>query len=367
MGYTLVKNLGGEHTLHAASFQVWSHGDDNEEGEGNEHAEDDKDEDHEHDEDAGLEGLESQHRFTMLESADILLPLFLVLSVVNGLKNYSTMLEILLSETIHHAGLSRADRSLVEDLFSDGSLSLLISTATLAWGVNLPVHAVIIKGTKVYDPKEGAWVELSGQDVLQMLGRAGRPQFDTFGEGIIITKGEELQFYLSLVNAQLPIESQLLWSSGKGGSSRLVDALNAEIVLGNVRNREEAVDWLGYTYLYVRMLKDPGLYGVGKDYLEPSDPTLRLKRSDIIHTSATLLDKASLIRYNRVTGTLHPTELGRIASHFYITYPNMLTYTRVLKKEMGVLELCRVFAGSEEFREIPVREEEKGEIWKLLE
>ncbi|KAJ3786023.1 Sec63 Brl domain-containing protein, partial [Lentinula aff. detonsa] len=268
---------------------------------------------------------------------------------------------------IHHAGLSRADRSLVEDLFSDGSLSLLISTATLAWGVNLPVHAVIIKGTKVYDPKEGAWVELSGQDVLQMLGRAGRPQFDTFGEGIIITKGEELQFYLSLVNAQLPIESQLLWSSGKGGSSRLVDALNAEIVLGNVRNREEAVDWLGYTYLYVRMLKDPGLYGVGKDYLEPSDPTLRLKRSDIIHTSATLLDKASLIRYNRVTGTLHPTELGRIASHFYITYPNMLTYTRVLKKEMGVLELCRVFAGSEEFREIPVREEEKGEIGKLLE
>ncbi|KAJ3742374.1 Sec63 Brl domain-containing protein, partial [Lentinula detonsa] len=268
---------------------------------------------------------------------------------------------------IHHAGLSRADRSLVEDLFSDGSLSLLISTATLAWGVNLPVHAVIIKGTKVYDPKKGAWVELSGQDVLQMPGRAGRPQFDTFGEGIIITKGEELQFYLSLVNAQLPIESQLLWSSGKGGSSRLVDALNAEIVLGNVRNREEAVDWLGYTYLYVRMLKDPGLYGVGKDYLEPSDPTLRLKRSDIIHTSATLLDKASLIRYNLVTGTLHPTELGRIASHFYITYPNMLTYTRVLKKEMGVLELCRVFAGSEEFREIPVREEEKGEIWKLLE
>ncbi|KAJ3992635.1 putative RNA helicase [Lentinula boryana] len=268
---------------------------------------------------------------------------------------------------IHHAGLSRADRSLVEDLFSDGSLSLLISTATLAWGVNLPAHAVIIKGTEVYDPKKGAWVELSGQDVLQMLGRAGRPQFDTFGEGIIITKGEELQFYLSLVNAQLPIESQLLGSSGKGGSSRLVDALNAEIVLGNVRNREEAVDWLGYTYLYVRMLKDPGLYGVGKDYLDPSDPTLRLKRSDIIHTSATLLDKASLIRYNRVTGTFHPTELGRIASHFYITYPNMLTYTRVLKKEMGILELCRVFAGSEEFREIPVREEEKGEIGKLLE
>jgi hypothetical protein len=31
-----------------------------------------------------------------------------------------------------------------------------------------------------------------------MMGRAGRPQFDSFGEGIIITGHGELQFYLSL-------------------------------------------------------------------------------------------------------------------------------------------------------------------------
>ncbi|KAJ3757592.1 putative RNA helicase [Lentinula raphanica] len=260
---------------------------------------------------------------------------------------------------IHHAGLSRSDRSLVEDLFSDGSLSILVSTATLAWGVNLPAHAVVIKGTEVYDPRKGRWVELGGGDVLQMLGRAGRPQFDTFGEGIIITKGEELQFYLSLLNAQLPIESQLL-----GG---LVDALNAEIVLGNVRNLEEGVNWLGYTYLYVRMLRDPALYGVGRDYLDPSDPTLLLKRSDIIHTAAVVLDRASLIKYDRATGALQSTELGRIASHYYVSYGSMVGYMRALRKEMGMLELCRVFAGSEEFRDIPVRQEEKLELAKLLE
>ena len=76
---------------------------------------------------------------------------------------------------IHHAGLSSRDRSLVEDLFAAGHLQLLCSTATLAWGVNLPAHTVIIKGTQVYSPEKGKWIELSGQDVLQMMGRAGRP------------------------------------------------------------------------------------------------------------------------------------------------------------------------------------------------
>ena len=47
----------------------------------------------------------------------------------------------------HHAGMARADRTLVEDLFADGHIQVLVSTATLAWGVNLPAHSVIIKGS----------------------------------------------------------------------------------------------------------------------------------------------------------------------------------------------------------------------------
>ena len=48
---------------------------------------------------------------------------------------------------VHHAGLMKEDRNLVEDLFAAGHLRILVSTATLAWGVNLPAHTVIIKGT----------------------------------------------------------------------------------------------------------------------------------------------------------------------------------------------------------------------------
>ena len=47
--------------------------------------------------------------------------------------------------SIHHAGMLRQDRNLVERLFSEGLIKVLVCTATLAWGVNLPAHAVIIK------------------------------------------------------------------------------------------------------------------------------------------------------------------------------------------------------------------------------
>src|SRR5271156_267645 len=257
---------------------------------------------------------------------------------------------------IHHAGMSATDRDSVENLFADGLLRVLVCTATLAWGVNLPAHTVIIKGTQVYSPEKGSWVELSPQDVLQMLGRAGRPQYDTYGEGIIITTQTEMQYYLSLLNQQLPIESQFV--------SRLADNLNAEIVLGNVRSRDEGVEWLGYTYLFVRMIRSPGLYSVGAEYED--DDALEQKRVDLIHSAAIVLERSNLVKYDKKTGKLQATELGRIASHYYITHSSMLTYNQHLQPQISTIELFRIFAESAEFKYIPVRQDEKAELAKLL-
>ena len=257
---------------------------------------------------------------------------------------------------IHHAGLSLADRDSVQALFADGSIQVLVCTATLAWGVNLPAHTVIIKGTQIYSPEKGSWVELSPQDVLQMLGRAGRPQYDTFGEGIIITAQSEIQYYLSLMNQQLPIESQLM--------SKLADNMNAEIVLGNIRDRDEGVQWLGYTYLFVRMLRSPGLYSVGADY--ENDDALVQKRVDLVHSAAVILERAGLVKYEKKTGRLQPTELGRISSHYYIGHNSMLTYSQHIQPSISNIELFRIFALSDEFKYIPVRQDEKLELAKLL-
>ena len=61
---------------------------------------------------------------------------------------------------IHHAGMLRPDRSLMERAFAGGHLKVLCCTATLAWGVNLPAHTVIIKGTQIYDAQIGSFKQL---------------------------------------------------------------------------------------------------------------------------------------------------------------------------------------------------------------
>jgi replicative superfamily II helicase len=53
----------------------------------------------------------------------------------------------------------------VESLFNGGHIKILCSTATLAWGVNLPAYGVLIKGTKVYDSNAGGYKDVGIFDV----------------------------------------------------------------------------------------------------------------------------------------------------------------------------------------------------------
>lgn len=253
----------------------------------------------------------------------------------------------------HHAGMLRQDRTLVEKLFSDGLIKVLVCTATLAWGVNLPAHAVIIKGTEIYDSKHGSFVDLGILDVLQIFGRAGRPQFDKSGLGIIITTHEKLNHYLSLLTNQFPIESNFIQC--------LSDNLNAEVTLGTISNVQEAIEWLSYTYLFVRMRINPQVYGLNYSDVE-DDPSLDAKRRQLIHTSAMALDKARMVRYNERTGDLNITDLGRTASHFYIKYDTVEVFNEMLKPVMNESEVLNMMANAQEFQQLKVRDDEMDEL-----
>lgn len=257
---------------------------------------------------------------------------------------------------IHNAGMIRSDRSLMERLFADGLLKVLVCTATLAWGVNLPAHTVVIKGTQLYDPKAGGWRDLGMLDVMQIFGRAGRPQFDKSGEGIIITTHDKLAYYLRLLTSQLPIESQFLGS--------LKDNLNAEVALGTVTNVREACAWLGYTYLFIRMKTNPLAYGIAWEEVI-GDPSLGAKQRAFIIDAARALDKAKMMRYDEKSGNFYCTELGRIASHFYLQYSSVETYNEMLRRRMSESEVINMVAHSSEFENIVVREEEQDELETL--
>ena len=97
----------------------------------------------------------------------------------------------------HHAGLNQKCREIVEKEFRKGTIKLLSSTPTLAAGVNLPARRVVISNINRYNAKVGANRPISILEYKQLCGRAGRPQYDDYGESIIVGNGnaEDLTEY----------------------------------------------------------------------------------------------------------------------------------------------------------------------------
>eukprot|EP00796_Vickermania_ingenoplastis_P004309 gene4310-3124_t len=263
---------------------------------------------------------------------------------------------------VHHAGLTRFDRTTTEDLCRDGHIKVLCCTSTLAWGVNLPAHTVIIRGTQIYDPKRGGQVSMSALDVMQMFGRAGRPQFDTSGEGIIISDEKEVGHFLRLIANALPIESKM--------QSRLCDHLNAEVNAGTISSVAEGCSWLEYTYLWQRIRVNPMLYGLKVNSIR-KDPELTAARYEMVLTAFQKLAKAGMVRFNEATGSVEATDLGRIASHYYLTHETIGEFNERMRKpdgtwldsiDMGVA--MTIVASANEFEQLRVRDEEVTTLLK---
>ena len=89
----------------------------------------------------------------------------------------------------HHAGLTSGQRKEVEAAFKSGLLVALTATPTLAAGVNLPARRVLVRDLKRWD--DGMSRPLPVMEVRQMLGRAGRPRYDTKGEAWVYCKGTD--------------------------------------------------------------------------------------------------------------------------------------------------------------------------------
>ncbi|KAI0775993.1 Sec63-domain-containing protein [Trametes elegans] len=259
---------------------------------------------------------------------------------------------------IHHAGMLRSDRNMMERMFEARAIKVLCCTATLAWGVNLPAHAVIIKGTQVYDSSKGAFTDLSVLDVLQVFGRAGRPGLEDSGVGFICTPEDKLTHYLDAVTSQVPIESKFV--------AGMIDSLNAEVALGTVANVHDAVQWLGYTYLFVRMRKNPFQYGLAWDEVA-EDPYLGAKRNQLITSAALQLAEARMVAFDRQTGSLFCTDFGRIAAKYYIRHKSIEIFNEKFRPKMSEADVLAMLSMSTEFDQIQVRENEVKELELLLE
>ncbi|KAH6633045.1 nucleotide-sugar transporter-domain-containing protein [Boeremia exigua] len=248
----------------------------------------------------------------------------------------------------HHAGVDQDDRIKVEKGFLQGDISVICCTSTLAVGVNLPCHLVIIKNTVSWS-QEGLQ-EYSDLDMMQMLGRAGRPQFDNSAVAVIMTRQTKVRRYETLVTGQEILESKL--------HLNLIEHVNAEIGLGTIRDLDSARKWLTGTFLYVRLRQNPVYYKLegsrsGQEIQEQVD--------DIC-----VRDIAILKEYNLAIGEDHLrcTEFGHAMARYYIRFETMRVIMG-LQPKATLSEILSAVAQAAEFSKIRFRQGEKS-IYKIL-
>ncbi|GAB6028693.1 ATP-dependent DNA helicase MER3 [Chamberlinius hualienensis] len=245
----------------------------------------------------------------------------------------------------HHAGLETQDRKTVEQLFTNGSLLVLTSTSTLAMGVNMPAHLVIIKNTSSF--VAGSYVEYSSTQILQMIGRAGRPQFDTTATAVIMTKESLKAKYDNFLGGNEVVESQL--------HKRFAEYINAEVVLGTITDLSVAMKWIQSTFFYIRVLKNPEFYGVtasdNKDKVEAGIKEMCLKELNALHD-------ANIIEMNNNNYCIKSTEYGRLMARFCISLDTTQKFLK-LKGSETIIDLISLISTCKELSDILLRTSDK--------
>lgn len=87
-----------------------------------------------------------------------------------------------------------------------------------------------------------------------MIGRAGRPQFDDHAVACILVHEPKKNFFKKFLYEPFPVESKLPGS--------LHNHLSAECAGGAIKSRKDAVDYLTWTFYFVRLLANPSFYGL---------------------------------------------------------------------------------------------------------
>ncbi|VDL92079.1 unnamed protein product [Schistocephalus solidus] len=305
---------------------------------------------------------------------------------------------------LHHAGLRDRDRRIVEELFVNQKIqaralkqklgigaaersvagvvmlgeierlpgAVLIATSTLAWGVNFPAHLVIIKGTEYFDGKTKRYVDfpitgptqtataaaadngddddthfLLHVDVLQMMGRAGRPQFDNEGKAVVMVQDTKKAFYKRFLYEPFPVESCLL--------QVLADYLNAEIATGSVSSMQSALECITWTFFFRRLMMNPNYYHLEETTADAVNRYLSEVVSGAVNS---LIENGCVEQDPEDPLVLLPTSSGRLASFYYLSHKTIGLFTATLTATTTIAELLYILSLAEEFALLPVRHAE---------
>lgn len=171
---------------------------------------------------------------------------------------------------------------------------------------------VIIKGTSAWG--ENQIQDYTDFDIQQMIGRAGRPQFDDSGTAVIMTSKENKSRYEKILEGSELVESCL--------HNHLIEHMNAEIVLRTIKDRDSAIGWLRSTFLYVRITQNPEYYNIGIPGVNNCDVEIILDHIYMENIEA--LKDAGIVEVPESNHSiLMPTTHGQSMATFYVRFDTM--------------------------------------------
>ena len=244
----------------------------------------------------------------------------------------------------YHEAMSAFDKHVVERLYNAGAIQVVLVSRDVCWSVPMIAHLVIIMGTQYYDGSQHRYRDYLLSDVLQMLGRASRPEDDR-SRAVLMTPSTKKNYYLKFINEALPIESYLqLW---------LHDALVTEVSTKTIENKQDAVDWLTWTFFYRRLVQNPSFYGLqGTSHTELSDFL-----SDLVETTLTELTEAKILAIEDEMDIL-PMNQAMIAAYYNITWTTLQTFTLSLTSKTKLKGLLEIVTSAAEYEDLPIRKHE---------
>jgi helicase len=257
----------------------------------------------------------------------------------------------------HHAGLLQKQKDLIEEEFKSGKIRIIAATPTLAAGLSLPVFRVIITSLKRFSNWGMDWIPVL--EYLQMAGRAGRPEYEKFGESVVMAKNN--------VAKQEIYEKYVCGDPEEIYSKLAVEPVLRMYVLslvssGIVRDEAGLKEFFGKTF-WAHQFEDMAKLEAIMDkmikllqewnFIEPSGDSN--DTSDFIIAS-NLGEKKDRI--------LKPTKLGRRVSELYLdplTAKHLLDCMERFNSDKGVFSILQMISNTLEMRpllRVKAKEEE---------
>jgi helicase len=243
--------------------------------------------------------------------------------------------------SFHHAGLNTEHRRIIENSFKKGIIKILAATPTLAAGVNLPARTVIVANYKRFVAGYGMY-PITVLEYKQMSGRAGRPQYDPYGEAILIAQSSDEQD--QLIENYVLAETERLYSRLAQESVLRAHTL-AAISSDYAHSENGLLDFFGSTFYgfnypstsikmivtgVIRYLLNEGMLEEKGDYLYATDFGRRVSELYIDPITAVIL------RDGLRSGALDVTDFTWL--HLISHTPDMRPILRPRRQDLDMVE-----------------------------